>query len=131
MINEEKVILMTKLASYEEKEGKKAKKVTEFFRSDYAVVQIIKSIIAATIAFGIVFGIYIFMDFENFMANIYKMDLVSYARNVLSYYITSLAIYVAFTFVFAMIRYILARKSLQGYYKNLKKLNAFYKDHKN
>lgn len=131
MINEEKVILMTKLASYEEREGKKAKKVTEFFRSDYAVVQIIKSIIAATIAFGIIFGIYIFMDFENFMANIYKMDLVSYARNVLSYYITSLAIYVAFTFVFAMIRYILARKSLQGYYKNLKKLNAFYKDHKN
>lgn len=131
MINEEKVILMTKLASYEAKDGKKAKKVTEYFRSDYVMVQILKSVIAAIIIFFVVFGIYLFMDFENFMQNIYKMDLVSFARNILSYFVTALAVYVAFTFVYAMIRYILARRSLKGYFKILKKLNAFYKDHKN
>lgn len=128
MINEEKVILMTRLASYEEKEGKRARKTTELFRGDYVVIEILKSVVAVTIAFVIVFGAYAFLDFEDFMQNIYKMDLFSFARNILSYYVIALAVYVAFTFVYAILRYYLAKRSLRRYYQNLKKLAAFYKD---
>lgn len=130
MINEEKVALMTRLAFYEKHKGKKARKVTEYFRGDYVVVQILKSIIAATVIYGIVFGIYIFLDFEQFMQNIYKMDIIAFARNVLTYYCIFLACYVAFTFVHAMAHYYLAQRSLRRYYQDLKKLYAFYKDQK-
>ena len=131
MINEEKVAMMTKLAFYEKEEGKRARKITQYFRGDYVVVQIMKSVVAAFIIYGIVFGIYIFLDFDEFMQNIYKMDLVSYARNVLTYFAMFLACYVAFTFIHATVRYYMAQRSLRRYYQELKKLNAFYKEHRN
>ena len=131
MINEEKVAMMTKLAFYEKDKGKKARKVTQYFRGDYVMIQIFKSIIAATIIYGIVFGLWMFLDFEEFMQNIYKMDLISFARNVLTYYAIFLACYVAFTFVHATAHYYLAQRSLRRYYQELKKLNAYYKEHEN
>ena len=130
MINEEKVALMTRLAFYEKSEGKKARKVTELFRGDYVTVQILKSVVAATIIYGIVFGIYVFLDFEEFMQNIYKMDIISFARNVITYYAIFLGCYVAFTFIHATAHYYLAQRSLRRYYQDLKKLSAFYKGQK-
>ena len=35
MLNEEKIILMTQMASYEENEGKKNMAIGRYFRSDY------------------------------------------------------------------------------------------------
>ena len=51
MINEEKVILMTRLASYESNEGKKDISIVNYFKGDYIGFQILKSVIAATISF--------------------------------------------------------------------------------
>ena len=76
MLNEERVILMTKLASYEANDGKKNIAIGNYFRSDYIGWQVLKSIISATIAFVVVFAMYIFYDFEIFMMDIYKMDLI-------------------------------------------------------
>ena len=70
MLNEEKVILMTKLASYEAHEGRKCQKVADYFRGDYIVVQMAKSLVAATLSFGILFGLYMLYDLEEFMENI-------------------------------------------------------------
>ncbi len=44
MLNEEKVILMTQMASYEENEGKKNMAIGRYFRSDYIAIQVLKSI---------------------------------------------------------------------------------------
>jgi predicted secreted protein len=59
MINEERVILMTKLASYERGPGKKNVTISNFFRSDYIGFQLLKSVIYATMASAIVVGVYI------------------------------------------------------------------------
>ena len=71
MLNEERIILMTKMASYEEREGKKNVAIGKYFRGDYIAIQIIKSVFCATIAFVIVFALYILYDFENFMLDLY------------------------------------------------------------
>ena len=131
MINEEKVIMMTKLASYEEKDGKKTRKMNQYYLGDYVVIEILKSIVAGTVCFLIVFGFYFFMHFDEFMADIYKIDLISYARNILTYYGITMAVYLVFTFFYAVIKYFVSRGSLNRYYKNLKKLNAYYKEHRN
>ena len=57
MINQERIQLMTKMAAYEENEGKKHIAIGGFFRSDYIGLQIIKAILCATIAYAIVFGL--------------------------------------------------------------------------
>jgi len=131
MIDEKKIILMTRLATYEEKKGQKMRKYNEVYRGDYVMIHILKTVFAVTIAFGIVFGLYVFNDFETFMENIYKMDLNSFSKNILTYYFSVLGGYLVFTVLFALIKYHVARKSLNGYYQNLRKLNAYYKEHGN
>lgn len=128
MLNEERIILMTKMASYEENEGKKNMAIGKYFRSDYITIQVLKSVVCATIAYAVCFALYIFYDFETFMQDIYKMDLVSFAKNVLLYYAVTVVIYGAISYGIYSYRYAKAKKSLKCYYNNLKKLNSLYNE---
>ena len=64
MLNEERIKLMTKMASYEANEGKRNVAIGSYFRGDYISLQVIKSIVSATIAFAICFALFVFYDFE-------------------------------------------------------------------
>ena len=126
MLNEERVILMTKLASYEAGEGKKDKAVGNFFRSDYVGVQVLWSIISASISFVICFALYLLYDLEAFMGNIYKMDLFVFAQNVLIWFLVVVVGYALISYIIFTVKYSKARKSQKIYYNNLKKLSSMY-----
>ncbi len=127
MLNEERIILMTKMASYEANEGKRNVAIGSYFRGDYIGWQVLKSIISATIAFVVVFGMYIYYDFEVFMTDIYKMNLIEFARHILSMYLWTVGIYAVISYVVYTIRYMRAVKSLRLYYMNLRKLAEMYR----
>lgn len=127
MLNEERIILMTKMASYETNEGRKNVAIGSYFRGDYIGWHVLKSIISATIAFVVVFGMYIYYDFEVFMMDIYKMDLVEFAKHILSVYLWTVGIYAVISYVVYTVRYIRAVRSLKLYYMNLRKLAGMYK----
>ncbi|MDE6844424.1 MAG: hypothetical protein K2J99_01470 [Lachnospiraceae bacterium] len=127
MLNEKRIILMTKMASYEANEGKKNAAIGSYFRSDYIGWQVLKSIISATIAFVVVFGMYIFYDFEVFMMDIYKMDLLGFAKQVLTMYLWVVGIYTVISYVVYAIRYNRAVKSLRVYHMNLRRLADMYR----
>ncbi len=124
MLNEKRIILMTKMASYEANEGKKNVAIGSYFRSDYIGWQVLKSIISATIAFVVVFAVYIF---EMFMMDIYKMDLFAFAKQVLTMYLWTIGIYAVISYVVYTIRYNRAVKSLRVYYMNLRRLAEMYR----
>ena len=126
MLNEDRIILMTKLASYEEKEGKKYVAIGSYFRSDYLTVQVLKSVLSAALAFVIAFALYIFYDFEVFMQDIYKMDLIGFAQTVLIWFGVTVVGYGVLAYIVYSYRYAKAKKSLKCYYHNLKKLNSLY-----
>lgn len=126
MLNEERIKLMTKMAAYEADEGKKNVAIGNYFRGDYIGLQVIKSIISATIAFVIVFGLFVFYDFEVFMSDIYKMDLLDFGRTVITAYLVFVAVYALISYMIYTYRYAKARKSLKMYYNNLKKLAYLY-----
>jgi hypothetical protein len=126
MLNEEKVILMTKMASYEEHEGRKNMKIGNYFRSDYIAIQVLKSIFCATVAFALIVALGVFYDFDVFMQDIYKMDLVSFAKTILLYYGITVAVYGVAAYGICAYRYSKARRSLKLYYQNLKKLSSLY-----
>lgn len=126
MLNEERVKLMTKMASYEANEGKRNVSIGSYFRGDYIGLQVMKAIIGATVAFIIVFALFILYDFEVFMADIYKMDLMEFARQVIIYYLVFVLIYAGIAYIVYMIRYGEAKKSLKIYFNNLKKLSYLY-----
>ena len=126
MLNEERIKLMTKMAAYEADEGKKNVAIGNYFRGDYIGLQVIKSIISATIAFVIDFGLFVFYDFEVFMSDIYKMDLLGFGRTVITAYLIFVAVYALISYMIYKYRYAKARKSLKMYYNNLKKLAYLY-----
>ena len=126
MLNEERVILMTKLASYEAGEGRKNVEIGNYFRSDYIGWQVLKSIISATIAFVVVFAMYIFYDFEVFMMDIYKMDLLEFGKSILLIYAGFVGAYAILSYIIYAYRYSRAKRSLHLYYMNLRKLSNMY-----
>ena len=126
MINEQRVKLMTRMAAYEQEEYKKNIKITGFFKSDYIGFQLLKSFVANTIAFAILFCLYILYDFELFMKDIYKMDLFQFGKVVLIIYIIYIVILSVITYVAALYKYNRATQDMKLYYSNLKILSNAY-----
>ena len=128
MLNAERVILMTRLASYEAGEGKQNVAIGKYFRSDYIKMQTIKSVVYATIAFFIMAALIILMDLEAFMGDIYQMDLLEFAKGILFWYLAFVGTYGVISFIVFSIKYRNARKNLKLYYNNLKKLSVMYEN---
>lgn len=126
MINEEKVILMTEMASYESGKGKKDISILNYFRGDYIGFQVLKSVIAATFSFLAIFAVYLFYNFETLMQNIYKMDLMAFGKSVIILYLCMVGGYGVISYVVYATKYNRAKKSLKIYYSNLKMLGSMY-----
>lgn len=126
MLNEERVILMTRLASYEAGEGKQNVAIGKYFRSDYIRIQTIKSIIYGTITFFMIVFLVVLADVETFMGDIYQMDLFEYGKKMLFWYLAFVGVYVFFSYIVYTIRYRRARRNLKLYFNNLKRLGEMY-----
>ena len=126
MLNEERIRLMTKMASYEANEGKKNVSIGSYFRGDYIGLQVIKSVISGAIGFFIIFAVYLGYDLETFMTEIYKMDLFLFGKNVVIAYLIFVGVYAIISYAVYTYRYTKAKKSLKLYYNNLKKLSYLY-----
>lgn len=127
MINEERIALMTKLASYEKGEGKRSMAVGKYFRGDYISLHLLKTVINGTFAYLLGLGLYLLYYFEDFLENLYNMDFALLARNIVYYYVVFIVAYGLLTYIVFTIRFIKAKKSIKRYYHNLKKLNAMYR----
>ena len=126
MLNEDRVILMTRMAAYEAGEGKKHMNVVRFFKGDYIAVGILKGIVCATLSYALILGLYIYYNFETFMASMYDIDILEFARNIMIRYLWFTGIYVMITYVVCTIKYNASRRSLKKYFRNLKVLRRMY-----
>ncbi len=126
MVNEDRIKLMTRMAAYEKEEHRKNKTIVSFFRSDYISMQMLKSVVSTTIAFLIMFGLYVLYDFELFMKEIYRMDMFEFAKSVMIIYVIFLGAVLVITYVVSLYQYNRALQSTKLYYANLKKLSRIY-----
>ena len=126
MLNEEKIRLMTKAASYEAGEGKKALAMNKYFRGDYISINLIGSWISFTIAFAICAGAWAFYHMEDLMENINTVDLPDMGKQFVFLYLGLLAVYQLIHYVIYHIRYQKNRKSLATYNQILKQISHIY-----
>ena len=126
MLSQERIKLMTRMAAYEENEGKKYMSIGSYFRSDYMGLQVVKSVISSTLAYLIILGLYIYYHFETFMQDIYKMALMQVGKSLLLYYVIFVAANGLITYIVYSFRYSRAKRSLRRYYRHLKQLAAIY-----
>lgn len=126
MINEERIVLMTKLAAYEKNEGKKNMAVGKYFMGDYISLHMLRTVISGTLAYLLAVAVYFLYYMEDLIANLYSLDFAGMARNVIMYYIVFLVAYGLVTYIFFTLHFFKAKKGIKRYYHNLKKLNSMY-----
>ena len=126
MLNEDRVILMTRMAAYEAGEGKKHINVVRFFKGDYIAVGILKAIVCGSLSYALILGLYVYYNFETFMGSMYDMDILQFARDIMIRYAWFVGIYVLITYIVCTIRYNVSRRSLKKYFRNLKVLKRMY-----
>jgi uncharacterized membrane protein len=128
MINQEKVALMTKLATYEDGEGKKSIPQSKYYREDYISLKMINTGIIVTLAYILVLAIIVFVNVEKMMTQIANMDFVKLGQIVLTYYIIIFVVYMIIAYIVYSIKFKRVRNSLNEYNGNLKKLYTLYKE---
>ncbi len=69
MLDRRKVELMTRLAFYEQTDGKEDFKVSEYYRKDYTSMHIICSILWTTIGYACIVGIAVLLGIEKILGN--------------------------------------------------------------
>ena len=122
-LDDEKIMLMTRVASFEQEEGRKAMRICNFFRSDYVILNVVKSAVSSTIAFALLLALYIYYNIDSLLQEVYSMDLIKTGRSVLTYYIAFVGVSALISYVVFSFRYDRAKKSLKNMNAALKKLD--------
>lgn len=76
MLNEERVKLMTRMASYESKEGEEDLKISAYYRKDYVSIHVIWTVIWSTIGYIIAGAIAVMAFWEKLLANMNTKNFV-------------------------------------------------------
>lgn len=128
MLNNRKVRLMTRLAMYEQSEGREDVRLSKYFRSDYVRLQTLKTVVSVTTGYLLVLLILVVYHSEYLIRDAVILDyrglLVKYA----GIYVALLAVYCAFGTIGYMIKYRTSRKKLAKYFRMLRRLRSIYKE---
>ncbi|MBQ4529731.1 MAG: hypothetical protein IJA36_03820 [Lachnospiraceae bacterium] len=128
MLNEDKIKVMTKLATYEQGEGKETLPIMQYFQGDYIIFNLIKAVISVTVAYVIIIATLCLIKGQYLMDNIHKMSIEQLGGRILFGYIVFLAVYITAALIVYYRRYVNAKNSVRRYYNQLKKLNSYYKE---
>ena len=124
MLNNEKIILMTKLSLYEQKNQKKQISTSKFFKGDYMSLKMISSFVYITIAYLLCLGIVVMYAADKLLASTATTGKFTglVIILVLLYLIVTVA-YLIFCYAFYSHRFRTTRKRLKEYNGDLKTLH--------
>ncbi len=128
MIDNSKVRIMTRMSIYERHEGKEDLKFNKFFKSDYARLQVLKTLVWVTIGYLIVVALVALYKLEYLIDNALTLDYPDMGKTILAYYIVVLAVYLIGALVGYSLKYQFSRKRLKNYYRLLKSLKEIYSE---
>lgn len=127
MLNEERIRLMTKLALYEQSEGKKALKTTKFFRNDYISRNVINSILSGIFSYILLLLIWVLFRVEYYTEKITELNVVLIIIVAAVLFVLYMIFYLTLSYFVFSARYRSYRKGLSEYNEDLKNLHRMYK----
>ena len=127
MLNIEKVKSMTKAAAYESGPEKKNIEISDYFRTDYLGLHMVKSGIAYALSFVIIAGIWFMGKTEDIMLMLTKTDhLESLIKMLVVLFVAGLVAYEILVYCYYSYKYRNAKKSVRGYHSHLKQIHKIY-----
>ncbi|MBO5372899.1 MAG: hypothetical protein J6A75_09280 [Lachnospiraceae bacterium] len=127
MLNQERVCEMTRLAIFDRKEGESCKPMVQYFRSDYVAKEILKSLLSGTLAFAMVFIMWVLYGAEELLNRLNFAELQKLVMEFGGYYVGFMAVYLFVTVLVYQRRYTLGRRKIKKYYAHLKSVNKQYR----
>lgn len=126
MLDTQKIKKMHKLAVYESGEGKQHLAISNYYRSDYIGLALIKNFFLTTMAYGLLLLGWAGYKSEYLMNNIHRMNLTLLVVGALGGYIILLVVYSVLTYIYCTVKYAKAQKGIQEYYKGLGQIKKIY-----
>lgn len=128
MLNNRKVRLMTRLAMYEQEEGKEDVRLSKYFRTDYVRLNVLKTIVAVTLGYLFVLLLLIVYHSEYLIREAVTLDYSGMFSRYLGIYIVILVVYCSFAMIGYMLKYRTSRKKLAKYFRMLRRLRSLYRE---
>lgn len=122
MVREENVKLMSRVAIYEKRDGKREIPINNFYKGDYVRVNVLKTIVSATIAYVLIFVLTAVYKMDYILANILKVDYKKIVFFLIVIYGVWIFVYWLIARILYAKRYEDSRSNIIIYNHNLKKL---------
>ncbi len=126
MINEDKLKLMTSIALFEQREGRRLKTARNYFRSDYISRSLLRSFIGYTLCWLMVVALSVVCRSEDFLAILNLAELESYITEYAAGYLIGLAVYMILTLIVSYRQYSHSARGLRIYLARLRRLEKRY-----
>lgn len=128
MLNNRKVRLMSRLAMYEQKEGKGDIRISKYFRADYVRLNVLKSVVAVTFGYLLILLLLVVYHSEYLIREAVTLDYQGMILRFVGIYIIILAVYCSLGTIGYMLRYRASRKKLAKYFRMLRRLRSLYRE---
>lgn len=126
MLNEDKMKLMTGIALFEKREGKRIFPANRYFRSDYISLHLFRSFFSYTFCYALGIGVWAMYN-ADYLFSVMEPDvLISDVRNGILLYFAGLIPYLILTGVIYAKRYGYAQRGMDVYLAKLKRLSHRY-----
>lgn len=124
MLNNEKIILMTKLSLYEQKNHKKEIKSSRYFKGDYMSLKMLSSFACVTIAYLLCLMLWFMYKADKVISSLTTTEsFIGLVVTIVVTYIIMTVLYMIFSYAFFSYRFKKIRKNLKEYNGDLKTLH--------
>lgn len=126
MIDEKKVKLMTRMASYENNEGREDIKISAYYRKDYASIHMVYSILWVTIGYGCLAGLAGICLFDKLMDSLSMSTVMTLGIGAVAGYFVVVIVYAVVTRTMYSKKHQKARMRVKKYNHDLARLLKIY-----
>ena len=126
MVNIERIKHQCQIAFYEQKEEKDNRGIGQYFQSDFAGKEVIKSIFTGTIAYAVLAMLWVMANIEAVLQSVNDLSIVRTVLVMLIVYAGFLLSYLILTYIIYTVRYKKRRSALERYKGHIKALNQIY-----
>ena len=131
MLSEDKIIIMTRLADFEQEVGRDDLNRTNFYKLDYIRWQIIKTLLSVSGAVFLVLLLVGLYNVEYLITNALELDYIKIGKSILVLYIAILILFVLITIIISSIQYEKSKKRVKEYYLDLQRMLDYYEEEEN
>lgn len=126
MLDEKKIRLMTKIARYEQNEGKEDLRISGYYRSDFLASALLKNFVLTTIGYAAVVALYLASRGDSFLEELDVLHLIMLVVVIAAGYLIALVCYSGAVYILESLRYSRAQKDVRAYDAQLSALEKLY-----